>query len=189
MFNYTTWFAIIFLIASYIRFYPNPVFENRRLWGWLTLVTILLSVCSIIGLRFFLGPRSCLGHFFLSDSNKLFAVDVAICSFLWFKNLNIKYSKVINAIGASTFGVLLIHANSDAMRAWLWKDTVNVVGHYGLPLGELIIFSISIVLVVFMLCNLIDQIRVATIEKWFFNWYDRKLSIKVDVFINRIIDR
>lgn len=106
--------------------------------------------------------------------------------FLWFKNMNIKYSKLINAFGAATFGVLLIHANSNAMRTWLWKDTVDVVGHYTLPLGQLMLFSVGVVLAIFMVCNLIDQLRIATLEKWFFNWYDRKLSSKVDAFVNRI---
>lgn len=51
---------------------------------------------------------------FVSDSNRILAVAVAISTFLWLKNLNISYNKIINAIGGSTFGVLLIHANSDA---------------------------------------------------------------------------
>lgn len=58
---------------------------------------------------------------FVSDSNRILAVAVAISTFLWLKNLNISYNKIINAIGGSTFGVLLIHANSDAMRQWLGK--------------------------------------------------------------------
>lgn len=89
-------------------------------------------------------------------------------------------------MGAATFGVLLIHANSNAMLTWLWKDTVDVVGHYSLPIGQLVLFSISIVLIIFVICNLIDQLRIATMEKWFFNWYDRKLSAKTDELVNRL---
>lgn len=100
--------------------------------------------------------------------------------------MNIKYSKVINSIGAATFGVLLIHANSDAMRQWLWNDTVDVIGHYALPLGQLMLFSFGVVLVIFLICNLIDQLRIATFEKWFFRWYDNKLSAKADAMIDRI---
>ena len=37
-----------------------------------------------------------------------------------------KHVKLINTISASTFGVLLIHANSDFMRQWLWNDTIVV---------------------------------------------------------------
>lgn len=186
-FNYVTWFGIIYLIASYIRLYPQPLFDRRALWGWLTLLSILMAISSIVAMPLVFGSKGArYFDIFMSDSNKIFAVAVAVCSFLWFKNLNIKYSKVINAFGAATFGVLLIHANSNAMLTWLWKDTVDVVGHYTLPLGQLVLFSVGVVLAIFMVCNLIDQLRIATLEKWFFNWYDRKLSSKVDAFVNRI---
>lgn len=184
-FNYVTWFGIIFFISSYIRLYPHPIFERKKLWAYLTLLSIVLAIISIVGLRIVFGQK--IGTYFVSDSNKIFAVAVAVCSFLWFKNMNIKYSKIINAAGAATFGVLLIHANSDAMRTWLWKDTIDVVGHYYLPLGQLILFSTGVVLAIFLICNLIDQLRIATLEKWVFNWYDRKLSVKADKFVNKLI--
>lgn len=187
-FNYVTWFVVIYFVSSYIRLYPQPEFEKSNLWGWLTLLNILFAVLSILGLHFIFGDRFGMGYQFVSDSNKIFAVSIAVCSFLWFKNLNIKYSKVINSFGAATFGVLLIHANSNAMRTWLWKDTVDCVGHYiSLGTGELILYSVAVVLVIFIICNLIDQIRIATLEKWFFNWYDNKLSAKANDFISRII--
>jgi hypothetical protein len=185
--NYVTWFGIIYFIASYIRLYPQHIFERGNLWGWLTLANVLLAITSIWGLRFFFGTTGAkYSYFFISDSNRIFALAIAVCSFLWFKNMDIKYSKIINAFGAGTFGVLLIHANSDAMRAWLWKDTVDVVGHYSLPLGQLALFSIGVILAVFIICNLIDQLRIATIERWFFNWYDRKLSAKADALVSKI---
>ena len=101
--------------------------------------------------------------------------------------MNIKYSKVINAFGAGTFGVLLIHANSDAMRTWLWKNTVDTVGHYTtLATGELVLYSITVVFAIFTFCNLIDQLRIATVEKWFFRWYDSKMAVKADAWINKL---
>lgn len=186
-FNYITWFGIIFFIASYIRLYPHPIFERKSLWGWLTMLSVLLAVSSILGLRFFFGERIGMGYVFVADSNKIFAVLVAVCSFLWFKDLNIQNSKIINAFGAATFGVLLIHANSDAMRTWLWKETVDVVGHYSLPLGSEIVFSVGVVLAIFITCNIIDQLRIATLEKWFFHWYDKNLASKAEFWINKII--
>lgn len=184
--NYVTWFGIIYFIASYIRLYPNSLFNRRNFWGWMTLLSIIFTVASVVGMRIMLGCKVFLCYFFLADSNKIFAVAVAVCSFLWFKNMNLKYSKVINAIGAATFGVLLIHANSNAMRQWLWKDTVDVIGHYQtLTTGELMLFSTGVVLAIFIICNLIDQLRIATLEKWFFRWYDNKLSAKADALIQR----
>lgn len=175
--NYVTWFGVIYFIASYIRLYPNPLFDRKQLWGWLTLAFVLLGAVSIVGYIIFKREITN-SHFFVSDSNKFLAVTIAVSSFLWFKNMNIKYSKLINAFGAGTFGVLLIHANSDAMRTWLWKDTLDVVGHYSLPFGQMVLFSVGGVLTIFVICNLIDQLRIATVEKWFFEWYDNKISKK-----------
>jgi len=151
----------------------------------MTLVSVIIAIASILAQRFLFSMG--LGYFFVSDSNKLFAVAIAVCSFLWFKNMNIKYSKVINAFGAGTFGVFLIHANSNAMRTWLWKDTVDVIGHYAMMnTGLLALYSFVVVLIVFVICNLIDQCRIATVEKWFFRWYDSKMAVMADAWINKL---
>ena len=169
-FNYITWFGVIYLIASYIRLYPCKTFENKKLWAMVMLASVVLSMLSVFAMTYF-GK----GHyFFVSDSNKLLAVSVAVSSFLYIKNINMPYSKIINIIGGSTFGVLLIHAQSDTMRQWLWKDTVDCVGHYSLPLPQLILFSLGAVLAIFFACILIDRIRIKVFEEPFFKWYDRK---------------
>ena len=184
-FNYITWFGIIFFVASYIRLHPSRLFDKRKLWGRLTLTSISLAIVSVLIMQKFFSR----GYFLVADSNKVFAVMVAVCSFLWFKNMNIRYSKVINAFGAATFGVLLIHVNSDAMRTWLWKDIVDVCGHFSLPFGQLVLYSIGVTLAVFLVCNLIDQLRIATLEKWFFEWYDNKLSAKAEALVNKITNK
>lgn len=175
-FNYITWFGVIYLISSYIRLYPNPFFHNKRLWMCMTFVVVVLAICSMIVMSYLFGSKN--STFFVSDSNKIMAVSVAVTSFLWFMNMKIKYNKLINMIGASTFGVLLIHANSDAMRQWLWKDTVDCVGHYYLPTFQMICYFIGCVLLIFIICTIIDIIRIKTIEKYFLKWFDKKYNNK-----------
>ena len=170
-FNYITWFGVIYLIASYIRMYPCKAFENNKLWGLILLASVILSMLSVYAFECVIGQGS---YFFVSDSNKFFAVLVAVSSFLLIKNIDMPYSKVINLIGGSTFGVFLIHAQSEAMRQWLWRDTVDCVGHYSLPLSQLVLFSIGTVLAIFFICILIDRIRIKVFEEPFFKWYDRK---------------
>ena len=149
-FNYVSWFGVLFLIASYIRIYPNCIFDERKLWGWLTLGSLACALVSMLVLSRF-WHSGWMGYFLVIDCNKVLAVVVAVSSFLWFKNVNIKYSKWINSFGAGTFGVLLIHANSEAMRTWLWKDSLNVVSKYNLPLWELILYSVAVVFGVFFI--------------------------------------
>ncbi len=67
---------------------------------------------------------------YVVDSNELLALATAVTSFMFFKNFNIRQSKWINTIATSTFGVLLIHAHSNTIRKWLWKDVLDNAGHY-----------------------------------------------------------
>ena len=92
---------------------------------------------------------------------------------MYFKNLGIQYSKIINTIAASTFGVLLIHAHSDEMRQWLWKDFIDVKSHY--VIDNYALYSIFVVLTIFSVCTIIDYIRIHTIEKYTFRKIDKYL--------------
>lgn len=80
------------------------------------------------------------------------------------------YSPIINKISATCFGVLLIHANGDAMRRWLWKDVLNNVGMYDSDL--LVLHAILSVLGVFAICSIIDTLRIKLIETPLFNYFD-----------------
>lgn len=142
----------------------------------MTFASLVIAVCSVIAISYAYPNKYV--YFFISDSNKILAVMVAATSFLWFKNMNIHYSKIINIAGASTFGVLLIHANSDAMRQWLWKDVVDCVGHYSLSPLNLILYFIGTIFLIFTICTIIDIIRIQIIEKPFFRWYDKKFSLR-----------
>lgn len=72
-------------------------------------------------------------------------------------------------LAASAFGVLLIHANSDTMRQWLWRDTLDNVGHFE---GNIYLHAICSVVVVYTVCTLIDFVRIQFFEKRFFKKYD-----------------
>lgn len=166
VFNYVTWFSILYVIASYIRLYPKEWFSNVKVTGLIAGASLILSWASIIVLTMLScmvgkGVGTC--YFFVADSNKVLALATGISAFLFFKNLKIGYSKAINTIAASTFGVLLIHANSDTMRRWLWKDICNNVGVY--QEGNIIIHAIVSVMVIYSVCTIIDMIRIRLIEQ------------------------
>ena len=180
-FNYVSWFIVLYLIAAYFRIYPRKLFENKKLWGWLTIISVLLSALSVVVCSWLWLRYGVFGSFFLlADSNKLLALTNSVCSFLFFKNLKIGYSKVINVLGASTFGVFLIHANSDAMRTWLWTDLLHNVEMYDSAL--LIPHAILSTIGVFAVCAVLDYVRLLLIEKPFFKVWDthsEKLSKKL----------
>lgn len=164
-FNYVTWFSILFIIASYIRLYPKDWFGNFKITGMLMAVSLILSWASVAVLATLsrmVGKNIGISYFFVSDSNKILALATGVSAFLFFKNIKIGYNKIINTIAASTFGVLLIHANSDTMRRWLWKDTFNNVGAY--ESGDAVIHAVVSVILIYAVCTVVDIFRIKLLE-------------------------
>lgn len=164
-FNYLSWFSVLYFIASYIRIHGLPHNDSAKYWGWATLFTVLLSIFSIVCPLLF--HRGCT-YFFVSDSNHIMAIFTAVTSFMFFKNLKVRYNKVINTIASTTFGVFLIHTHSHAMRQLLWNDLFDNPGHYSTPL-----YAIGVVALLFVSCSLIDFIRISTIELPLLNVVER----------------
>ena len=170
--NYVSWFCVLFVIASFFRLYPKKIYQNRRVWARLTMVFVLLCIASVIACAWLSAKTGrTIAFRFVSDSNTFLAAATGVCLFMLFKNLNIRYSKFINTAAASAFGVVLIHANSDVMRRWLWVDTIDAAGHYNASLMPL--YAVSCVAAIYIVCALIDQLRIRLIEKPFFQLWDR----------------
>lgn len=169
--NYVSWFSVIYLIGAYLRLYPVPLLESTRITGLSTIVLLVLAIYSVISGA--TSGDSKQVYYYLSDSNKILAVLISVSAFLYFKNLKIGYSPFINRISASTFGVLCIHANSDAMRKWLWVDTLKNTQVYYHSGVVLVIHAILSVTAVFCICTVIDQLRILLLEKHLFSLWDR----------------
>lgn len=131
----------------------------------LMVVSLILSwgsVAVLATLSRMVGKNIGISYFFVSDSNKVLALATGVSAFLFFKNIKIGYNKIINTIAASTFGVLLIHANSNTMRRWLWQDTFNNVGAY--ESGNVVIHAVVSVVLIYAVCTVIDLIRIRLVE-------------------------
>jgi len=164
--------GLLYCIAAYIRMFPKKIFANTRLWGGITIITIVLSALSVVSCAW-LGTvldRE-MAFYFVSDSNKILAVVTALSAFLFFKNVRIPYNRFINTVAASAFGVLLIHANSATMRQWLWKDVLHNTAMYNSEF--LYVHAIGSVLLIYIICTFIDYLRIRYIERKFFLLWDK----------------
>jgi hypothetical protein len=181
--NYVSWFMVLYIIASYIRLYPKQIFNNTKLWTFVSVVLIIIASLSVIVCAYISKEvdRS-LWYYFVQDSNTLLAVLIGVSTFLFFKNLKMKHHPAINKISATCFGVLLIHANSDAMRTWLWSDTLNNVGWFTHPTAVVITHSILSVILIYTICTVIDWLRINFFEKPFFSSFGET----IDKLQNRI---
>ncbi|MBQ4554425.1 MAG: hypothetical protein IJA53_04875 [Spirochaetaceae bacterium] len=126
------------------------------------LICLLLSWLSVLVISFVSNKigRVLPYFYFVADSNKILAIFTAIFMFLFAKSINIGSNKFINLLSASTFGVLMIHANSNTMRKWLWQDVCkNVENFTSSSLLQFIFHAVVCTLVVYIVCEFIDIIR------------------------------
>lgn len=180
-FNYIEWFVTLYIIASYIRLYGFGIEISHRQWLWISFMTIFIASFSVVGLFlvYKLGYfRHHLSFFFISDSNKILALAVSVATFMWFKGLKIPSQKLINTLGAATFGILLIHANSDTMRQWLWCDTINCTVHFTGLVSKDLTYATMAVIIVFITCAAIEILRSKYIEPYLLEVSNRVLNRK-----------
>lgn len=181
--NYVSWFIVLYFIASFIRLYPNNIWKytSLKFWGWMTILAVIMSMLSVLSMWSicsYMESECNLSkiYWMVSDCNAVFALFVGVTSFMFFKNIKIKTNIFINNVASTTFGVLLIHANSDEMRQWLWHDILNNVGWYESDFFYL--HALISVFLVFSVCAIIDFLRIKLIEIPFFTILDKRFSVK-----------
>lgn len=184
-FTYVGWFMVLYFIASYIRIYPENFFDSRNLWSIVLVISLLLSWGSVVaGAWIYSKWGKGVYYYFVADSNKLLAVTTAVSAFFFFKNLGLRYHSAINRIAASAFGVLMIHANSDTMRQWLWRDLLDNAGAY--YSSYFVLHAFLSVIGIYIVCTLIDMLRIVFLEKVFFDWYDNSGKMKLNKVLGKL---
>ena len=67
-----------------------------------------------------------------------------------------------------------LHANSDTMRQWLWRDTLQNAEQFYMSYA--CVHAMISVITIFAICIAIDYIRIHTLEKWMFIVIDKYLA-------------
>ena len=185
-FNYVCWFSVLYFFAAYIRFYPKKWFSSVKATGILSAVLIVLSSLSILAI-YVLDAKTKLSlppYLFVVDSNNLLPAALGISLFMFFKNLRIGQSKLINTVATTTFGILLIHTISQ-MRSLLWHDWFKSAQSYT-KYSLSVVYMIGVVVLVFIVCSAIDYLRIKLIEEPFFKLIDKKLDSISESFSKRL---
>jgi len=188
IFNEVFWYITIYMIAGFIRLYPPEWTKDNHYIRKLLLALIILAYLSVVILAF-VGSRFSIGaYYMMSDSNKLFPLCIGVLSFLYFKNLEIPKMRIINSLGATTFGVLLIHANSNAMRKFIWNDLLDIPNLYYKPTIYLVGSTIAIPILVFIICSILDYFRIRFLERPLFEYISSKEK-RINMFIDKIFNK
>ena len=89
--------------------------------------------------------------------------------FLYFKNIEIRNSKIINIvskIAPLTFAVYIIHEQT-VLREILYLDILNLDQLWNNAM-QLVIIPV-IVIMIFLICILLEKVTQNTIQKWIYN--------------------
>jgi peptidoglycan/LPS O-acetylase OafA/YrhL len=174
--NYFGWAITMYLVGGYIKLYNNKFFDCKLIWFIISVFCTILIwaselVVDFVGVKF--GFKDWM--YMMSNANKFPVFIMALSIFLFFKNIKITSNKIINTIAASSFGVLLIHANSDMMRQWLWKDLLKNTAYFDSK--YLWIHMIISVASIYCICTIIDIFRIKFIENQIFHYAQRNKKI------------
>ena len=189
-YEYIGWYVVVYLIGSYIRLYGISLLRNRSRVVLLMLGSLLAVYLSIISVFFLVkmtGKELHIGtlYYFVSDSNKILALLSSVSLFLFFKEMKLPYCAWINRVATATFGVLLIHGNSNAMREWLWGDVLKNIKYFTTPY-YLWIHAFLSVIAVYVVCVMIDLLRIKYIEQPLFRWMERR-KLKIETLVGRMM--
>ena len=170
VYHHVFWYVTLYFVGGIIRMHPFGWMARNKVCVPLLCVSILLSWLSVlafdyIGWHWNKAEWMFRWQYMVSDSHKCLAFAVAVATFLVFKNWRLSQSRLINAVASTTFGVLLIHAASDGMRKWLWQDFVNVPAAYSMPFLQLVSYSVFVMFSVFIVCSVLDYLRIQFIER------------------------
>lgn len=175
-FTEVSWYCALFFIAAWLRRYPPSFIVDHRACCCLFSGSIALAVISVLmidALCLSLGiPSFDKGLYFVNQSGKVMALVVGLTCFLYFRSLPLGQSRFINAVASTTYGVLLVHANSNAARKLLWGDVINVRAASALPLPLLALHAVASMLGVFGVSSLLDWLRIRYVEPRYMAWYD-----------------
>lgn len=160
--NEPVWYMTLYLVAAYIRIYPNKYFNNLKLSSSVFLVSTFLAIIMCLSFVYLANHTGRQGFTYFKwhlvhDSNKVLAFIVGLSAFLMAKIFRMKHIKLVNSLAAGCFGVLLIHASSATMRQWLWQDIFNVPQMFHADLPVLIAHAVIIPIIIFLICSYIDH--------------------------------
>jgi surface polysaccharide O-acyltransferase-like enzyme len=167
-------FIVMYFVGAYIRLYIDCN-TNKKFNIIGMIVSIILLISSVLCFDF-IGKVFNLNYFvnkatYFGNPYSILSVSAAIFMFLVFKDINFN-SKIVNWISSSVLGIYLIHDNELFVNGWLWStlfhnaDTINS--------KYLFIYAIVEVILVFVVCLIIDKLRIYILEKPIKKWLDKK---------------
>ena len=177
--SFLLWFIYVYCIGGYLRIYGiyTEKLDSKRCLFIAIASTLLHGGISVYidYLNIHSGSVFAFAEMFYSMQS-LAILLISLFAFLAFAKLEIKYSRVINTVSATTFGVYLIHDDSSYIRRFLW-NTILKSSAYTLS-RWFVLYSILIIGFVFIVCCMVELLRLKYVENVVMKMYE---SIKQNI--------
>lgn len=184
--NDLLWFTSLYVFAAYLRLHGSlriwerkkktaesgkagkergSVKKERGSGAYFLYAGITILV--VMGLTALLDALHLPKNFFRDYLYNMQMLPVFLASvfiFMGFLKLKIGQLRFINVIASATFGVYLIHDNY-YVRVYIWKTLFRNPAYTESPL--LIPHSLWVVAVVFIVCTLLELLRMLALERWY----------------------
>ena len=175
VFHHVFWYCTMYFVGSCIRLYPFKWMNNNKVCFllFMTSVVIGIGLLYVADYMIWSGFRPKMPYyFFADDSHKFVAVITGVSLFLVFHNFKIKYCKLINLLGGSTLGVLMLHSDNIAVMHFWWDRVWEMKSYYSCEYLLLVPYLIAVSVVTYLLCATIDYLRRWCVENLFWNLLD-----------------
>lgn len=166
-----TIFITLYLLGGYVRLYPDRLIFSSSCLKYLLVCMIcyLFIFASVV----FFDHVPVRPYTYFMSLNSLPLVLCSFCLFLTAKNTPVFCSRWINQIASSVLGVYLIHDNP-ILRPLLWQHLLHNYS-YGNS-SFLILYAMLAVCGVFVVCTVVDQLRILLLEKPIFHFLQKNGS-------------
>ena len=164
--------VVFYIIGAYLGKYKDNYFSKKKN-SWMVLaISSTILIISVIALDLLGLWMPIFGQHsnYLLSRHSIFSIAVAVSTVSLFVQAKPFTNRFINGIAACVLGVYLISDNY-LVRKLIWIDILNVPGQANEP--TLILHMFASVIAVFLVCTVIEFIRLHTLEKVFFVVYDK----------------
>ena len=165
-FNNLIWFITLYVIAAYIRMYPDRFKKKTIAYFGLSFVffAIMIAVTYILDITGFISEFWSIYNpiDLINTQNSPFSLVISFYLFLAFSKWNLKHNNILNIMAGTTFGIYLIH-DHPLVRGYIYSEVFDCFGHtfsdYLIP------YVLAIAVIVFLSCMLVELIRSIIIDR------------------------
>ena len=164
-YSQTGWFIYLYLVGAYLRLYPLPIFlkdvrtQIKIFFTSVTLTFLSVLMFDVAEVKYAVFSQNAT-HFY--SMNSIFMIIAAVSLFLIFKAVKINYSKNVNNVALTMFGVYLIHDNP-LVKNFIWNSLFHNAEYTNAP--NLWAHALWVIPIVLMSCAVIDWVRIVFIER------------------------